>query len=248
MARFFFALLIAVAVFAPPPANANLVSNGDFATGDLTNWNLTAEQFSFGANASIITQTELPQLTANLNNPSFLLPNIAVGSVLGKNAWDDGSDLFYSAITQTVATTPGHTYHVQYVFEELSDVVSEGTLLAFFGSDPHLTQNTWVDSTQTGCNAFLSCLVPAPPLDQFSAKAPGPGIGTIYLAGTYVESFTDVATSTWTPVKFAGINQTTFLVTDIVVTDMTPLPEPSTIAVFGFGLLAAMLAAGRRRG
>jgi hypothetical protein len=249
MTRFIGVLLIVLGVFGPVTAHANLVANGDFATGDLTDWTLTANQLTFGANASIVTQTVIPEFTANLNNPAFGFQNIAFDPVLGRNTWVDSSDLFFTAITQTLATTPGHTYRIQYVFEDVgfleSTNLSVGTLLAFFGNDPFLPENSWVESP--GCSKPFSCLTPAPPLDQLS-KTFGDSLGLdlFYMDGTYSESFTDVATGTSTPLEFAGVDQNSFRVTDIVVTDITPLPEPPTLALFAFGFLAAAFVARRR--
>lgn len=212
------------------PARANLIQNGDFAAGP-TDWSLAAYQM-------IPNGGQLDQV---------LVPNVSSGSIARSgfgtsfvaNWWLDGQDLQYGTIAQTIATTPGHTYRIQYVFvvqfgcgtSEFCPNLTPGTFLAIFGSDEFLPTNTWIIGPGNSGT-------PAPPDALQTGVFMGADGALGYFPGIYVERFTDTATSDLTTLEFAeSALQAGMGVTDVIVIDTSAVPEPSTIALFVPALL-----------
>jgi hypothetical protein len=228
----FCALTVALVVIGP--ARANLVQNGNFATGDLTGWTLSANQISLDNNGQIVQQPNAlgtQQLNSNCCGPS-----VVYSSALGGNAWIESEDLFYGTLGQTLATTPGHTYQVQYVFTLTGNQPVPGTFLTLFGTHGFLPQATWF--APPGCNAILSCVMPPPPLDTLTNAQIGPEARLWYIPGIYEESFTVVALDSLTALEFAGSSLGGFELTSISAIDVTALPEPASMALFAGILLA----------
>ena len=83
----------------PPPASgANLVANGNFATGDFTDWTL-------GGNA--IWQNSLPEIFIDTSAEGSSTYAAGMGS-MGPSSSSDGT------LSQTIATTPGQTYTLSF--------------------------------------------------------------------------------------------------------------------------------------
>ena len=241
--RLICALVIALATVSQVPAHANLIMNGDFATGDLTGWTLASQSLSLTSGGQI-TQNLNPEPTFYLNN-NCCGPNVVFDPLIGRHAWIEYLDLSYGTITQVVPTIAGHTYDIHYLFSpQTGGAPSPGTFLAMFGNDAVLPKNTWIRSL--GCSPGTSyCITPAPPLQSLSNS--DIGINTLwYLPGTYVESFTDVAMDNLTSLEFAGISFTNFELMAVSVTDITAIPEPPTITLMITGVLGLFLGSLKR--
>ena len=87
------ALDVTVPGASPPPSGTNLVANGNFATGDFTNWTL-------GGNDS---NTPAPQLYIDTTAQGGSTYAAAIGSM--------GAD---GTLSQTIATTAGQTYTLSF--------------------------------------------------------------------------------------------------------------------------------------
>lgn len=87
-----FVVACGILSFALPAAAANLIVNGDFATGDLTGWTLTAQ------------------------SPAFVQPNYPASSGCPGGAGSSNYCLYRkdadSAISQTVKSRPGSYLHI----------------------------------------------------------------------------------------------------------------------------------------
>jgi len=112
MKKIVFALLMACASFSI--SAANLVTNGDFETGDLTGWALSGNT-SF----SMVT-------TGNGGNNTF--------------AWMDGPVGSVGTLTQNLATTAGGLYNLSF---DVYNTATTGTSFqaSFDGQVVHLFQN-----------------------------------------------------------------------------------------------------------
>ena len=237
MIRRAFAIALALCAIAAAPhaARANLVNNGDFATGDLTDWSLWAYTFKFGPGGTVTQQSVDAAATFQINH-GCCGANVSGSLIAGKNAWASGADTFYQTIVQNIATIPGHVYETQYVFSLTGGgPFIPGTLLGIFGSQAFLAANT-LAPCGPGCTQH-----PAPGAPLSGTPVTGSPYG--YSAGTYDESFIATATDTLTALEFAAGSFGEFGLTDIVVTDITEVVEPATLAL----LLPALLMFWRRR-
>lgn len=234
---------LAVAVVSVGSARANLVQNGNFSTGDLTGWTLSANQLSLGANGQINQQLNGPA-TQQLNN-NCCGPNVVFNSALNGNAWFESADLFYGTLSQNLATTPGHTYQVQYVFTQINNQPLPGTFLALFGTHGFLAQNTWY--VPPGCSPVPSCFTSPPALNNLTNAQIGAAANLWYSPGIYVETFTDVALGSLTALEFAGSSLGGFELTGVSAVDITAVPEPASITLFAAALLAWVSLSRKRR-
>ena len=83
---------------SPPPSAPNLVANGNFATGDFTDWTL-------GGNT--IWDNSLPEIFTDTNAEGGSTYAAGMGS-MGPSSSSDGT------LSQTIATTPGQTYTLSF--------------------------------------------------------------------------------------------------------------------------------------
>jgi uncharacterized repeat protein (TIGR01451 family) len=97
-------------VTTPGITGPNLLTNGSFGTGDLTGWTYVD---NFGVSGAGLVGLA-GQYYANC--PSFQ------GAVF--NCWIDGAVQAYDALSQTIATTAGHTYEISFLVAENSGIIS----------------------------------------------------------------------------------------------------------------------------
>ncbi len=191
----FVGLTVAAMVGWAGAAQANLVTHGDFETGDLTGWTTSA-----GANIGVSATPALDgNFSAQLGDPSS-----APGT-----------------LSQLLTTTPSTTYSITFLLQN-QDSANSNSFIAMFGTDV-LTGGSLSD--------------PLPASNALGDPTP------------VFESFTDTATSSSTLLSFIESNDnSTWVLDDVVVTPVqTGVPEPSTIALIGGGLLITGLVARRRR-
>lgn len=227
------ALALVVAWSAPQAARANLVDNGNFATGDLTDWSLWAYNFSFGPGNTVTQQNVNAAATFQINH-GCCGANVTSTLISGQNTWTSGADLFYQTIVQSIATIPGHVYETQYIFSFSGGAGAyvPGTLLGIFGNQAFLAANSWI-----GCGANPGCTPSHPGSGAPLSGTPVTGSTYRYAAGTYDESFIATATDDTTLLEFAAGSLGQFGLTDIIVTDITAVAEPASLALFAPVLL-----------
>jgi uncharacterized repeat protein (TIGR01451 family) len=97
-------------VTIPSTPGPNLLTNGSFATGDLTGWTYVD---SFG-----VTGAGLVGLAGQYIDDC---PSLN-GAVF--NCWIDGAVQAYDAISQTIATTAGHSYLISFLVAENSGLIA----------------------------------------------------------------------------------------------------------------------------
>jgi hypothetical protein len=96
--------------------NVNLVQNGDFATGDFSEWDLQGADL-YPADNRIITTTPLP-------SPAGAVYGYAAGNV-GSNA----------TLTQNISTTVGQTYTLSYyLYGGPSSTTAPNVTIAYFSA------------------------------------------------------------------------------------------------------------------
>lgn len=95
--------------------SGNLLTNGNFATGDLTGWTYTDNYGVSGAGFVAISGGPY----------AFYCPNISInGASVPFNCWIDGAVQAYDAISQTIAVNLGDTYQISFYVAEDSGIVA----------------------------------------------------------------------------------------------------------------------------
>jgi hypothetical protein len=118
------ALGVAIAAGLPLHANANLVTNGDFETGNLTGWT----QFGWGASAGIA----------------------GVSPYQGSLFATTGCATIYCVLSQNLATTPGQTYTLSFAFNPGQSVASGGGDFQVYWGGDATTNGTLVTDIRGG--------------------------------------------------------------------------------------------------
>jgi hypothetical protein len=167
----------------------NLLQNCGFESGTFSNWNTSpapsGSDFGVGG----------PGYTGGFNG--------FFGATAGMP----------DAIGQTVLTTPGHLYDLQFYFKSDGDLPN-GAFVGYFDT-------------------------------AFHVLGGGPDIPQLDWT---LEDFTFTATTNFTLIKFGGQDGPGFLsVDDFVLRDVTAVPEPFTLGVFGAGLAGAFVMRRRKR-
>jgi len=105
-----FGVVAVVSLLTASLASANLITNGDFQTGDFTGWTVT--NAATGSN-----------LAVTLTPPS---PDGTLGAAF--SATGPGFDV----ISQTFATTPGALYNFSFFYQPVSRTPPSNEFIAFF--------------------------------------------------------------------------------------------------------------------
>src|ERR1700722_3894336 len=113
MRRTFFGLGFSLFVGWGGIAHANLVTNGDFETGDLTGWTVSAGAFIGTTNVGALDGT--------------------TSAFLGDSTGTPGT------LSQLVATTPGTIYTISFLLQNL-DTTNTNSLSVMFGADTLLSE------------------------------------------------------------------------------------------------------------
>ena len=97
-------------VTIPTTPSPNLLTNGSFGTGDLTGWTYVD---SFGVSGAGLVGYSGEYID---NCPSF--------NGVVSYCWIDGAVQAYDALSQTIATTGGHTYQISFDVAENSGLIA----------------------------------------------------------------------------------------------------------------------------
>jgi hypothetical protein len=104
----------AVALSFAHPASANLITNGDFETGDFTGWTVT--HADNGSNIFVA------------NGPG---PDTTFGAFFGATV------ALFDVISQQLTTIPGHFYTLTFFYQVLpTDLPPDNGFRVFFGGEP----------------------------------------------------------------------------------------------------------------
>src|SRR5262245_25104746 len=109
LAKLLFALTAVAAVSFAYPAKANLITNPGFETGDFTGWTFT------GVAGVLGTFNNVAPHSGNFQAEMTSLPN------------------FSASLSQSVATTPGATYTVDFFAAAATNITPNFTLNVTFG-------------------------------------------------------------------------------------------------------------------
>lgn len=172
-------LAVAVAGVAP----ANLLTNGNFATGDFTGWTVD------GAGEPWTTVNAAPFFAG--------LPGAGTYSAAFGNVVALGS------ISQSISTVTGQAYNLSFYFA----TNNTGDIPTF-----------QLYASQNGNNLF--------------------SYSSTNIAAASLKSYSFVATSTSTEIKFSGMAPYNYLAINNVVFEA--VPEPATLVIVGTGCLALL--------
>jgi hypothetical protein len=199
-------LTLAAACFG---GSINLVTNGDFETGDFTGWNVNewdTDGFPHGGNFAAETGC--------VGDPCI-----------------NGTSLQQAFLNQTLTTIVGHTYTLSFWYDPgtvQSDTDTSELLVQWDGGGV-------VDLVLVGTGGLGSLGTPS-----FPSQTPGAGYNQYAFSGLTVSS-------TGTLLTFLGRQDPAFSnLDDIIVTDDSAVPEPSTYLLAAGGLLALGLRKKRR--
>jgi len=206
--------VLAAAAFGSP---INIVQNGDFETGDLSNWNIDpGTNHPWGIN------------TSHPHSGSFDVSNGCVDDICTIGSPQGQLDF----LSQDLATTAGHTYTLTFFYDPGApgNETDFSVLLVNWAGTEVL--GLFQQGTGAPAGAQLPLVLPTTPL---------PGYNQYTVTGIMATS-----TSTNLNFIGRQDSSFSFL-DDIVVTDNGAVPEPSSYLLVVSGLLALGMAALRAR-
>ncbi len=188
-------------------ASANLISNGDFETGDLTDWNYSGSVSVYDA-----SQTSLAGALASAQGMDGNFALIGAGTISGTSSLNQSF---------TVSGVSQITLSFDYVFDTLDLSWSDDTFLALTTFDGSVIEDiTMLDIQSSLIGVNYGTYTTTITLDP-----------TLVVTGDMSFILTEAADGWWgLTASLAGID-------NVSVTAGAPVPEPATMLLLGTGLL-----------
>lgn len=210
-----------VALVFASSAQATLLTNAGFETGDFTGWTVGGNTISSGVN---VDGANLSAFTQNIFDPTF--QNVRSGTFAAYGIVRT-SPLEQIILEQTVSVVAGQSYDVGYFVGADASNRSYG-----FSSGNSIV----VDGTSLGLTG----------LGAFSTGSTSADFRHVF--GTYVASASNSVTVSYT-ITGSGTGRAGFSFDDFYfdgAAPVTAVPEPATAFLFAGGLLGLVLARRRR--